>query len=467
MRKTLNAYVQQGKLAGVISYERIRESGAPLKTFGGVSSGSKPLMDLMASVHKLLQSRIGEKLRSVDITDIFNMIGKCVVAGGIRRTAEIMIGDASDQEFLDLKENQEKLMEYRWASNNSIFAKVGMDYGPIVERIVKGSDVGFVWLDNARDFGRMDGMEDFVDYRVMGTNPCGEQSLENYELCNLVETFPANHEAVWDYMRTLKFAYLYAKTVTLVPTHCPQTNAVMMRNRRIGCSMSGIVQAMNKFGRRTFLEMANKGYTKIQELDRKYSEWLCIPRSIKTTSIKPSGTVSLLCGATSGIHYPHSEYYIRNVRVNDKSPLVEIARKGGYKVEKDAYADNTYVISFPIHEKFFDKSKEQITIWEQFSNAAAMQKYWADNQVSITVTFKKEEESQLQTCLEVFEDQLKAVSLLPLRADDQYVQAPYIKITKEQYKKIMANIKEVSLTEVGHEVDDLFCSSETCTLDQE
>jgi hypothetical protein len=355
------------------------------------------------------------------------------------------------------------LRTHRWASNNSIFAEVGMDYTEIAKRIATNGEPGCIWLDNMRDYGRMIEEPNGKDYRVAGSNPCSEQSLEDHELCCLVETFPAHHDSLADFKRTLKFAYLYAKTVTLIPTHNAKTNAVMMRNRRIGCSMSGIQQAKGKLGRREFLNWCNEGYDYIQNLDVKYSEWLCVPRSIKTTSVKPSGTVSLLCGATPGIHYAHSEYYIRNIRVQEGSPLIQACIDAGYPVEKDGYAQNTYVVSFPVHEKNFTKSKNNITIWEQFCDAADMQKYWADNQVSITVTFTKEEEKYIKTCLEIFETQLKSISMLPL-VNHGYDQAPYITITKEKYKELSSNTKQLDLTNSKHEAEDKFCDGEACEI---
>ena len=132
----------------------------------------------------------------------------------------------------------------------------------------------------------------FKDRRAMGGNPCLEQTLESHELCCLVETFPTNHDSLEDYLNTLKYAYLYAKTVTLGQTHWPETNRVMLRNSRIGCSMSGIAQfiANRSVGRITDHGWMT-GYRHIQKLDEKFSDWMAIPRSIKTTSIKPSGTV--------------------------------------------------------------------------------------------------------------------------------------------------------------------------------
>jgi len=298
------------------------------------------------------------------------------------------------------------------------------------------------------------------------TYNCGEMFLDSAEYCNLSETYPAHHDSLDDYKQTLKVAYLYAKTVTLLPSHNLRANAVAMRNRRIGCSMSGIVQAIEKFGYREFLDICDQGYHYLEGMDRIYSEWLCVPRSIKMTTTKPSGSVSLLSGATPGIHFPHSEYYLRRVRVEDTSPLVEAVRAAGYPIEVDAYSPNTLVVSFPIHEKNFSKSKSQVTVWEQFALAAAMQAYWADNSVSVTVTFKPDEAKDIQRCLEVYETQLKSVSLLPLK-DHSYVQAPYEEITKEQYEALMVNITELDLSGKNtHDAstEEKFCTTDVCEI---
>ena len=338
-----------------------------------------------------------------------------------------------------------------------------MDYSDISAAIATNGEPGVIYLDAMRGYGRMADPRNDKDKRVMGSNPCSEQSLESYELCCLVETFPAHHEDIDDYKRTLKFAYLYAKTVTLVPTHDSRTNAVMMRNKRIGCSQSGIVQAMNMLGRREYLRWCDEGYKHIQELDTIYSEWLCVPASKKPTSVKPSGTVSLLCGATPGIHYPHSEYYIRRIRIQEDSPLVEACENAGYPVEKDAYSPRTMCVSFPVKEAHYTKGKSDVSIWEQFANAADLQKWWADNQVSITVTFNKDEAKSIKTCLEVFEDQLKSVSLLPL-SEHGYTQAPYETISQEEYERLTADITKLDLSSAGNEVIDKFCDGDKCEI---
>jgi len=467
VRTVLNSFTGRGSYPLTVDYSKVRPRGSAIKGFGGVASGPDPLIRLIDNLTELLTPTDGKSyaVSSSQIVDIFNYIGKCVVSGGVRRTAEIMFGNPNDEEFIKLKQDKHALMDRRWASNNSIFAEVGMDYSTIADSIALNGEPGAIWLENMRHYGRMADPYNGKDLRVMGSNPCSEQSLEDHELCCLVETFPAHHEDLEDYKRTLKYAYLYAKTVTLIPTHNSKTNAVMMRNRRIGCSMSGIVQAMEKLGRREFLSWCDKGYKTIKDWDDIYSEWLCIPRSIKVTSVKPSGTVSLLCGATPGIHYPHSEYYIRNIRVQNTSPLLEACLKAGYPVEEDAYSDDTSVVSFPVQESFYSKSKNDITIWEQFANAAALQKWWADNQVSITITFTSAEASVIKTCLEIYETQLKSVSLLPLNEKEHgYVQAPYVEITKNEYESMLKVLKPLDLSLATHEAEDKFCDGETCEI---
>jgi len=470
VRTVLNSFVGKGSYPSSIDYSQVRKKGSAIVGFGGVASGYEPLSKLVNNLTSLLTPKDNESYRinSTQIVDIFNYVGKCVVAGGVRRTAEIMFGEPDDQEFLTLKQDREALLDRRWASNNSIYGTVGMDYANVAKTLATNGEPGIIWLDNMRRYSRMGDAPTNKDLRALGSNPCSEQTLESFELCCLVETFPAAHDNLQDYLQTLKFAYLYAKTVTLVPTHDVRTNAVMQRNRRIGCSQSGIVQAINKLGRREYLNWCDAGYQRIQDLDVIYSEWLCIPRSVKTTSVKPSGTVSLLCGSSPGIHYPHSEYYVRNIRVQNTSPLVEACRKAGYIVEEDAYSDDTSVVSFPVKEKFFFKCKDDITIWEQFANAADLQKHWADNQVSITITFKPSEAKDISTCLSVFETQLKSVSLLPLADNDhQYTQAPYIKITETQYNEMLSQIGDLNLkTNQTHDVlaEDKFCDGGSCSI---
>lgn len=467
VRTMLGAYVGMNKRPANIDYSQIRPAGAPIRTFGGVAPGPAPLQEAIANIDKVLAPCCGEKITSGHITDLMNVIGKCVVSGGVRRTAELALGEPDDDEYLKLKDPdlyKEQLTAWRWASNNSVSASTGMDYMKLGMQTAKNGEPGYFWLDNARAYGRMKDGATWRDEKVKGTNPCAEQSLESYEICNLVETFPSLHDTFDEYKRTLKFAYLYAKTVTLVPTHNERTNAIMLRNRRIGLSQSGIVESFEKHGRRTHFEWCDKGYQYICELDRIYAQWLCIPESIKKTSVKPSGTVSLLPGVTPGIHYPHSQYYLRAIRIDKTSPLVEQLRGSGYHIEESVYGDNTWIVYFPVKTENFERSKTDVSIWEQVENAAQMQYYWADNQVSVTITFKPEEAADIPKILELYETRMKSISFLPL-TDHQYAQAPYQEISEEMYLHALNRIRSVDFGNMDtNEAQDLFCDGDKCEI---
>ncbi|MCW4026336.1 MAG: fused protease/ribonucleoside-triphosphate reductase, partial [Candidatus Bathyarchaeota archaeon] len=245
VRTILNAYAGKGSLPKTVDYSKLRPYGAPIKGFGGTSSGPEPLRSLAETdIPAILDPLEDEEVTSEAIVDIFNAIGKCVVSGNVRRSAEIMFGDPDDEAFLDLKLNKKMANKWRWASNNSVLATIGMDYSDVATRTAINGEPGYLWLDTARKYGRLSDGINNLDSLAEGCNPCSEQTLESYELCCLVETFPGRHATYEDYERTLKFAYLYAKTVTLLPTHNERTNAVMLRNRRIGTSQSGIAQSM-------------------------------------------------------------------------------------------------------------------------------------------------------------------------------------------------------------------------------
>jgi adenosylcobalamin-dependent ribonucleoside-triphosphate reductase len=459
----LNGYFFGSKVPE-FDYSAIRPAGAPIAGFGGTSSGYGPLKELHDELTALYNQRVGQPITSVDIVDTENLIGRCVVAGNVRRSAALALGSHDDFEYLQMKNDQEKLGHHRWGSNNSFHAIVGQDYTWHAEQSQKNGEPGYIWLDNARTRGRFADPPRDDDKNVMGFNPCVEQQLEDAELCCLVETFPAKHDTYEDYLATLKIAYLYGKTVTLANTHWPETNAKMLKNRRIGLSQSGVVQSFNKFGRRAMLEWSDRAYGYVRELDKLYSDWLCIPQSVRMTSIKPSGTVSLLNGSTPGIHYPEDEYYIRRIRFAADSDMLPALEAAGYKIEPDHYSPNTMCVEFPVHEQHFKKGKRDISMWEQLEIAAQYQQYWADNSVSVTITFKPDEAKDIKTALEMYETRLKAVSFLRYE-ETGYVQAPYEPITKEQYEQMSENITPVQRfnTDEGG-AGTKFCDGDNCTI---
>lgn len=446
-------------------YSQIRPEGLPIKGFGGISSGPEPLIQLHKDIVEVLERNQGLPITVETIVDIQNLIGRCVVAGNVRRTAEIVFGDPNDDDYLNLKNYRwnssrskyEGPKAHRsawgWSSNNSVFAEVGMDYSKCAAMTAMNGEPGYAWLNNMRKFGRMIDSHQirngsgWKDRRVAGGNPCLEQSLEDGELCCLVETFLMNHKDLEDYFKTLKYAYLYAKTVTLSKTHWEKTNRIMLRNRRIGCSQSGIQQFIAKNGIDTYRKWCNEGYKTLKKYDEIYSEWFCIPQSIKITSTKPSGTVSLMVGATPGMHWPEDLYYIRRMRLSKSSDLIKPLERAGYKVEPCVgQEDSTVVVEVPI--KIDDlggklRPVKDVSIWEQVSMAAFIQKYWADNQVSCTVTFNPSEGRDIEHVLNYFQYDLKGISFLPRLESGAYAQMPYESITKEEFEERSRGLKPI------------------------
>ena len=479
VRLLLNSLLRSNQSPVDFNYDLIRPLGEPIKGFGGTASGPDPLIKLHKDIRKVIGGRKGEFIDSRAIVDIVNLIGTCVVAGNVRRSATIAVGLPEDQEFINLK-NSEMFPErnsfdpnnpgWAWMSNNSISAEVGMDYEKYVDLIANNGEPGFIWLDVTRNWGRLADPKDGKDFRVMGFNPCAEQPLESYELCTLVEVHLNRHEDKSDFLRTLKFAYLYGKTVTLLSTHWQKTNAIMQRNRRIGTSLTGIASFADAKGLPALREWMDEGYHKIRHYDNQYSEWLCVRESIRVTTVKPSGSVSILSGATPGVHWtPGGKYFMRAIRFSNTDPMLHLFKAAKYKIEADLVSQNTSVVYFPINSGH-KRSEKEVTLFEKIGLAATTQKYWSDNGVSVTLSFDKESESShVAPALHMYEGQLKAVSFLPM-GNMVYPQQPYTQITEEEYLAYFNKIKQINFDAIYDGVDNLeaagdrYCSNDYCEL---
>jgi len=457
------------------NYDLIRPAGEPIKGFGGTSSGPAPLIRMHDQIRELLDQLDGQPITITAITDIMNMIGQCVVAGNVRRTAQIALGDVNDSEFRKLKDYQwdSEKNEYKgemahraawgWASNNSVLVNNSTDFEEVANQTAVNGEPGYVFLDNIKAYSRMSDPADYKDIKAKGTNPCGEQSLESYELCCLIETFPSRAESKEDYLRTLKFAYLLGKTATLANTTWHETNRVQKRNRRIGTSVSGVTNFIEQRSLDKLKVWLTEGYDEIQRWDKIYSSWLCVPRSLKTTSVKPSGTVSLLAGVNPGCHFPEFKYYIRRMRISKESELLPAILNAGLHIEDDVVDPSSAVVEFPIKNE--GRSLKDVSIWEQTSLAVFLQKYWSDNQVSCTVTFKPEEASQIKPVLEYFKYDLKSISFLPKLEMGAYAQMPYEAISKEKFEEKDALVKPIEYVEMSTDAEaEKFCTTDKCEI---
>lgn len=469
----INSYLMPKKTLPTFDYSQIRPAGAPIKTFGGTSGGPGPLIRLHDMLQKLLVGRAGDKLTSTDIADMGNMIGVCVVSGNVRRSAELLMGSIDDPDFLNLKNYTEKpeRSAFGWMSNNSVEVSVGQDLSPVLEGIARNGEPGVIWLDVSRKYGRLADAPNNKDWRVAGYNPCAEQSLESYECCTLVETYLNRHESLEDFQRTLKFAYLYAKTVTLLPTHWPQTNAIMQRNRRIGTSVSGMANFVDNNSIMELRRWLDSGYHTVQEYDRTYSEWLGVRESIKTTTVKPSGTVSILAGESPGVHWaPGGEFFERAIRFAKDDPILLLLQQAGYRIEKaESDPESTVVVYFPIHSNA-KRNENQVTLFEKANLAVEAQRWWSDNSVSVTLSFDAENEAQyVEKILHMYEGQLKTVSFLPM-GKETYAQAPYTEIEAAKFEDATMNIMPLDLDGIYNglgwdAVGEKYCSTDKCELE--
>lgn len=492
----LVSYFMNNKSRVEFDYSEVRPAGTPLRRFGGTASGPGPLIRLLDTIRERLDQREGQLLSSMDIMDIMNWIGRCVVAGSIRRTAQIAIGDVNDGEFIDAKNwkvNPERMgvavdedgdpvtnpdgwpvysNEGGWGnmSNNSIVYGLNDNLDHLVDRVAMNGEPGLINLGLIQNYGRVNGTIDNSDSKAIGVNPCAEIALESHELCNLVEVFPSKHDDQQDFLRTIKFAYLYSKVVTLLPTPWGETNEVIKRNRRIGTSVTGVVDFVETRNLNELTEWIDAGYDEVLRRDEEYSSWLGIRPSIRKTTVKPSGTTSLIAATTPGAHWPVSAgRYVRRQRFSVHNPEVAIFRDAGYRIEADVMdPEYTVVVAFPV-DSLPVRDEKQVSIWEKAALAAKLQRYWADNSVSVTITFTPEERDQVGPVMRFYADQLKCMSFLPLDTNS-YAQMPYEKVSDEEWEAMRDGIQKIDPAalyqgELLEAAGDRFCSNDVCTVD--
>lgn len=497
LRILLNSYFNKDYLT-IFDYSKVRPAGLPLKTFGGISSGPQPLAEGLAIIRHLLQSNINKPISGLLIADICNILAMVVVSGNVRRSSQIFT--FTDPEMCKIKnwelpEFKYRTMKEAWAynSNNSFMVTDELSddkYSEHLDNIVKlmnlNGEPGIFNRDVARRYGRIVDGPNNIDKNVDGPNPCGEICLEGTsiiasdkpggaggELCNLIEMIMANIKTLEEFIEVCKFALFITKMISTVPIHWKGTDEIQHRNHRLGISQTGIVEFLSSIGYNydLYSQWLDAGYKTIKDEDVRISKLFNLPLSIKYTTVKPSGTISLVAGVSSGMHPIRSQYFIRRVRMaKNKTDLINVLIDNGIHVEDDVMqAKTTVVASFPIKYDSNVKTKEMFTFQEQSKLLLLLQRHWADNSVSCTLEFKEHEMNEVKQFLLEHREDVKGAAFLPVR-NYTYPQLPQETIDENVYTEMFSKTKPLSdkmfLTGIEQEEEELdnYCTGESCVL---
>jgi ribonucleotide reductase alpha subunit len=483
LERVLEAFFVKGKSFNY-STILIRGAGERIGGFGGIASGPQILIDGIDKINKIFQQREGKKLRSIDVLDICNIIGGIVVSGNVRRSAQIAIGDPDDYLFLRAKNwSLGNIPNWRAMSNNTIYAD---DFSHISNEIwsngyvldsetgfAKGEPYGFFNLPLSQKYGRLkDGlMKDSSLYptdedNVVGTNPCGEISLASYECCNLSELYLNNINSKEELILCAKLLYKTQKAIAALPFIHEETNKIVHKNMRLGLGVTGICQSLDK------IDWLDSCYKELRKFDKEWSKERGWNRSIKLTTIKPSGTLSLLGGSTPGVHPAYSKYYIRRVRMASNDALVSYCRDLGYNVEYVVNFDgsenhDTVVVEFPCETPDGALFADDMGVIKQLDMVKKLQEVWSDNAVSVTAYYSDSELGDLKKWLsENYENGIKSVSFL-LRQKHGFKQAPYEEISKESYENKKSKVKPITILNqnIGSDaLEGIECEGGACPI---
>ena len=496
----------------IIDVSEIRAYGEPIRGFGGKASGPGPFVQLLRDANKVLNQARGRQLRPTEAGDIIQMTGRCIVAGNVRRSALILIGDADDQEFIESKDYSRHMEAslWRWASNNSVeIRSTTEDFTQIAQGIYLNGEPGIFGLDLSQNYGRIiDDYQEGIDGEVEATNPCGEISLPNGSPCNLAEVAPSRCDDLGlSVERAIELVTRYAYRITFGHYDWAITRDIVGRHRRLGVSLTGTSDwFLKRFGHgpiagwngnepvyhQDIVDALDRLYHTAKRANLAHAEALGTNPSIKITTNKPSGSTSLLAGVAPGIHAHWSPYMIRRVQFGANDPLIEELRRCGYPIEprimgRDAdgtvqYDPRTVVVEFPIHAPSAEiegfQSSGELTLREQAATQALFAKYWADNAVSATLSFHKAETSkgdaaviqEITDILRQYRTVIKSTSLLPYAAGT-YDQMPLEAISQAEYQRRRDALRgrpwdrvmtfDIQLDEA---LDDPSCTTGTCPI---
>ena len=459
-----------------IDYSQVRPAGARLKTFGGRASGPAPLKRLFDFVIDIFKEAKGRKLTSIEVHDIMCMIGEIVVVGGVRRSALISLSNLTDRRMREAKigawwtDNA-----HRGLANNSVAYTEKPDVETFMEEwlsLVK-SKSGERGIFNriaaqkqANKWGRRD---ETLSY---GTNPCSEIILRDKQFCNLSEVVirqDDTEETLTEKVRIATILGTIQSTLTNFKFLSSEWQHNTQEERLLGVSLTGIMDC--KLTSNPDPKMLERLRDEARKTNETYSKRLGIPTSASITCVKPSGTVSQLVDAASGIHGRHNDFYIRRIRMDKKDPVYSFLLEQGVYCEDEVHRpDSTAVFSFPMKAPKGAITRNDWSAIQQLENWLVYQRHWCEHKPSVTISVKDEEWVEVGAWVWKYFDEISGVSFLP-HSDHTYQQAPYEDCTKEVYQSLLKNTpKTINWAELIEEDDNtegvqqLACVSGVCEL---
>ena len=436
---------------------KVREAGAPLKTFGGRASGPAPLVDLFKFTINTFKSSLGRKLHPVECHDIVCKTAEIVVVGGVRRSALISLSNLNDREMRFAKHGEWYTHNVQRAlANNSVNYKEKPDVGTFMREWLslydsksgeRGIYNGMSAKKTVEQLNERYKDEDgkFITRRIaredFGTNPCSEIILRSREFCNLSECVVRREdtrESLKEKVRTAAILGTFQSTLTNFRYLSREWKKNCDEERLLGVSLTGIMDSPLTNGSKKGLDkLLEELRTVAYETNKEWADKLGIPVSAAITCVKPSGTVSQLVDSASGIHARHNPYYIRTVRADNKDPLCKLMKNMGFPNEVDVTKpEHTTVFSFPMKTPKGAVCRMDMTALEQLELWKVYAKSWCEHKPSVTISVKEDEWVEVAAWVYDHFDSISGISFLPF-SEHAYRQAPYQDCTEEEYKETL------------------------------
>jgi len=461
---------------------KVRAAGEPLKTFGGRASGPQPLVDLFQFCVETFKSAAGRKLTSVECHDIVCKIAEVVVVGGVRRSALISLSNLSDDRMRHAKAGQWwNDYGHRALANNSAAYTEKPDIGIFMDEWKalydsKSGERGIFNRQSANLISEKSGRRE-VGNHEFGTNPCSEIILRSREFCNLSEVVVRasdNRETLLEKVRLATILGTFQSTLVNFKYVSKGWVKNCEEERLLGVSMTGIMDNKYTNGKLGDLpSLLEELKAEAVKVNKELATKLGINQSVAITCVKPSGTVSQLVDAASGIHARHNPYYIRTVRGDKKDPLTNFMIDKGFPAEDDAMnPSQTVVFSFPVKVDKGAVFRTDMTAIEQLEMWLIYQKHWCEHKPSVTISVKEHEWMDVGAWTYNNFDYMSGVSFLPF-SDHTYKQAPYQDTDEAGYKELLkimpkdvnwADLSEYEMTDTTVGSQELACAAGNCEI---